>query len=70
MSQPVWFLAAGQRTGETESLELEADRLLPSRWRFVSWPHTQIHLLYGAADAFVLGSLTEGLPISAIEAML
>jgi|WetSurSiteA1Bulk_404760.scaffolds.fasta_scaffold09364_1 1,2-diacylglycerol 3-alpha-glucosyltransferase len=64
-----WFLAAGQRTDETKSLELEADRLLPARWRFVSWPHDQIHGLYGASDAFVLGSLTEGLPISAIEAM-
>jgi glycosyltransferase involved in cell wall biosynthesis len=70
MSVPVWFLAAGQRTEETESLELEADRLLASRWRFVSWPHNQIHRLYGASDVFVLGSLTEGLPISAIEAML
>jgi glycosyltransferase involved in cell wall biosynthesis len=70
MPSSVWFLAAGQRTDETESLELEADRLLPSRWRFVSWPHNQIHALYGAADVFVLASLTEGLPISSIEAML
>jgi 1,2-diacylglycerol 3-alpha-glucosyltransferase len=70
MPESIWFLAAGQRTEETESLELEADRLLPSRWRFVSRPHNQIHSLYGASDVFVLGSLTEGLPVSAIEAML
>ncbi len=70
MPPSVWFLAAGQRTDETESLELEAERLLPLRWRFVSWPHERIHRLYGASDVFVLGSLTEGLPISAIEAML
>jgi 1,2-diacylglycerol 3-alpha-glucosyltransferase len=70
MPENIWFLAAGQRTRETESLEHEAERLLPSRWRFVSWPHNQVHGLYGASDAFVLGSITEGLPISAIEAML
>jgi len=64
-----WLLAAGQKTEETDSLELEANRLLPSRWKFVSWPHSQVHRLYGASDAFVLGSLTEGLPISSIEAM-
>jgi 1,2-diacylglycerol 3-alpha-glucosyltransferase len=68
--EALWFLAAGQRTEETESLELDANRLLPSRWKFVSWPHEQIHSLYGASDIFVLGSLTEGLPISSIEAML
>ncbi len=66
----LWFLAAGQRTEETDSLEREADHLLPSRWKFVSWPHPQVHRLFGASDAFVLGSLTEGLPISSIEAML
>ena len=70
MPEVPWFLAAGQRTEETDSLELEADRLLPSRWKFVSWPHAQVHRLFGAADVFVLGSLTEGLPISSIEAML
>jgi 1,2-diacylglycerol 3-alpha-glucosyltransferase len=70
MSSSTWFLAAGQRTDETESLEKEANRLIPSRWKFVSWPHENIHRLFGAADVFVLGSLTEGLPISSIEAML
>jgi 1,2-diacylglycerol 3-alpha-glucosyltransferase len=65
-----WFLAAGQKTEETKSLEIEADHWLPSRWRFVSWPHEQIHRLFGASDVFVLGSRTEGLPIASIEAML
>jgi glycosyltransferase involved in cell wall biosynthesis len=65
-----WFLAAGQRTEETASLELEAERLLPSRWKFVSCPHDEVPCLLGATDLFVLGSLKEGLPISAIEAML
>ena len=69
MPESPWFLAAGQRTKETESLELDANRLLPSRWKFVSWPHEQIHRLFGASDIFVLGSLAEGLPISSIEAM-
>ncbi|MBN1570665.1 MAG: glycosyltransferase family 4 protein [Acidobacteria bacterium] len=70
MPEAPWFLAAGQRTEETDSLEAEANVLLPSRWKFVSWPHAQVHRLFGAADVFVLGSLTEGLPISSIEAML
>ena len=69
LPESTWFVAAGQRTDETESLEAEADRLLPARWKFVSWPHDRIQALFGASDAFVLGSMTEGLPIAAIEAM-
>lgn len=65
----IWLLAAGQRTNETPSLEEEANRLLNARWRFISWPHETIHLLYGTADIFVLTSLTEGLPIVLLEAM-
>ena len=70
MSDSVWFLAAGQRTDETESLEFEANRLLPSRWKFVSWPHEQIPNLFGASDVFVLSSLIEGFGLSIVEAML
>ena len=70
LPESTWFLAAGQRTDETESLEFEADQLLPSRWKFVSLPHDRVKTLFGAADVFVLASLTEGLPIAAIEAML
>jgi glycosyltransferase involved in cell wall biosynthesis len=70
MTANTWLLAAGHRTDETASLEREADRLLPSRWKFVSWPHEYIHRLYGTSDVFVLGSLTEGLPIASIEAMM
>jgi glycosyltransferase involved in cell wall biosynthesis len=70
MDSAVWLLAAGQRTEETEELEHEAERLLPGRWRFVSWPHERVHLLYGAADVFALPSLTEGFGLVIVEAML
>ena len=70
LDNSVWLLAAGQRTDETNALEREADHYLPGRWRFVTWPHQRIHLLYGAADIFVLGSLTEGFGIVTVEAML
>lgn len=67
---PVWLLAAGQRTKDTPFLEKEAERLLPGRWRFVSWPHASIHLLYGAADIFVLASLSEAFGLVTVEALL
>jgi glycosyltransferase involved in cell wall biosynthesis len=70
MDGSVWLLAAGQRTDETPSLEEEAANLLPGRWRFVSWPYGKVHLLYGAADVFVLASLTEGFGLVTVEAML
>jgi glycosyltransferase involved in cell wall biosynthesis len=68
--ESVWLLAAGQRTMETPFLEEKANRLLPHRWRFVSWPHERVPLLYGAADVFALGSLTEGFGLAIVEAML
>jgi len=70
MEESIWFLAAGQRTNETLSLEEEAAHFLPGRWRFVSWPYRKVHLLYGAADVFVLASLTEGFGLVTVEAML
>ena len=66
----VWLVAAGQRTDDTQTLEREAARLLPRRFRFVTWPQSRAHLLYGAADAFALCSLTEGFGLVTIEAML
>jgi 1,2-diacylglycerol 3-alpha-glucosyltransferase len=70
MDESVWLLAAGQKTDETLSLEEEAANLLPGRWRFVSWPYGKVHLLYGAADVFVLASLTEAFGLVTVEAML
>jgi len=64
-----WFVAAGQVTDETLSLEREANCLLPGRFRFVTWPHHKMPLLYGAADIFALASLSEGFGIVTIEAM-
>jgi 1,2-diacylglycerol 3-alpha-glucosyltransferase len=70
MDESVWLLAAGQKTDETLLLEEEAVNLLPGRWRFVSSPHEKVNLLYGAADVFVLASLTEGFGLVTVEAML
>jgi 1,2-diacylglycerol 3-alpha-glucosyltransferase len=70
MEESIWLLAAGQRTDETQSLEKEAAHLLPGRWSFVSWPYGKVHLLYGAADVFVLASLTEAFGLVTVESML
>jgi 1,2-diacylglycerol 3-alpha-glucosyltransferase len=70
LDKAVWLIAAGQRTDETEALESEANRYLPGRCHFLTWPHERIHMLYGAADIFVLSSLTEGFGIVTVEAML
>jgi glycosyltransferase involved in cell wall biosynthesis len=70
LSRPVWLVAAGQETPEKPDLEREAQRFLPGRWRFVSWPHDRMHLLYGAADIFTLASLAEGFGLVTVEAML
>lgn len=66
----VWLVVAGQRTDDTPGLERLAEQWMPGRWRFVSWPHARIAELYGAADAFVLCSLTEAFGLVTIEAML
>jgi len=70
LERPVWLLAAGQRTNESDSLEREASLLLKGRCRFVSWPREKIPFLYGAADFFVLTSLVEAFGLVTIEAML
>ncbi len=70
LDSSVWLVAAGQRTDETEALEQEAARLLPGRFRFVTWPQEKTHLIYGAADAFALCSLREGFGLVTVEAML
>jgi 1,2-diacylglycerol 3-alpha-glucosyltransferase len=70
MDEQLWLLAVGQPTEETESLKEEAERLMPGRYSFVSWPHERVNLLYGAADVFVLASLTEGFGLVIVEAML
>jgi 1,2-diacylglycerol 3-alpha-glucosyltransferase len=70
INDSIWFLAAGQRTDETPSLEKKAEELLHGRWRFVTWPYDRIALLYGAADVFVHASLTEAFGLVIAEAML
>lgn len=69
LRRPVWFIAAGQATEEQPSLEKEAERLIPGRWRFISWPYEHVHRLYGAVDIFTLASLAEGFGLVTIEAM-
>lgn len=70
LSTDAWLVVAGQRTPETEQLELLAESMMPGRWKFVSWPHYRVSELYGAADCFVLCSLTEAFGLVTIEAML
>jgi len=69
-NRPIWLVAAGQRTDDTHVLEKMAEKHLPGRWRFVSWPHDKIAGLYGAADIFVLTSLSEAFGLVTVEAML
>jgi len=70
LDRPVWLVVAGQPTDETEFLNQEATRLLPGRFRFMTWPYERMHLLYAGADAFSLCSLTEGFGLVTVEAML
>ena len=70
LENPVWLIAAGQKTPDTSQLEELAKRLLNGRCRFISWPHEKVPSLYGAADVFVLTSLREGFGLVIVEAML
>ncbi len=70
LDRTVWLLVAGQRTDDTPLLEGVAERLLPGRWRFVSWPIERVPFLYGAADVFVLASVTEAFGLVTVEALL
>jgi len=70
LGKHLWLIGAGQRTIETPSIEELAERILPGRWRFISWPPDRVHLLYGAADIFILASLVEAFGRVIIEAML
>jgi len=70
LDQPAWLVAAGQPTEETEFLKQEGTRLLPGRFRLITWPYERMHLLYAGADAFSLCSLTEGFGLVTVEAML
>lgn len=70
LSPESWLVVAGQKTDDTAHLECVADQLMPGRWRFVTWPRSRVADLYGAADVFVLCSLTEAFGLVTIEAML
>jgi glycosyltransferase involved in cell wall biosynthesis len=66
---PAWLVVAGGREAETDAL-VEAGRArLGDRVRFlVGFPRSRMPELYRAADAFVLCSLVEMMPIALIEA--
>ena len=66
---PVWLVVAGGWETDTDELIAEGTRLLGDRVRFlVRFPRTRMPDLYRAADAFVLCSLFEMMPIALIEA--
>jgi glycosyltransferase involved in cell wall biosynthesis len=70
LGRSIWLVAAGQRTDDTRVLEGMAEKHLPGRWRFISWPHDNIAALYGCADIFVLPSMSEAFGLVTVEAML
>lgn len=70
IGRDIHLVVAGQPTADMSDLEALAERSLPGRWRFVSWPHDRIAGLYGAADAFALCSLSEAFGLVTIEAIL
>ncbi len=70
LGQSLYLIVAGQVSPDTPSLQQQADRLLPGRCRFVSWPHEQMPQLYAAGDVFTLASLAEGFGLVTVEAMM
>lgn len=66
---PAWLVVAGGWEAQTDELVAEGRRLLGDRVRFlVRFPRQRMPELYRAADAFVLCSLFEMMPIALIEA--
>jgi glycosyltransferase involved in cell wall biosynthesis len=70
LDSSTYLLVAGQKSSDTPELENEAERLIPGRWRFVSWPQEKVNDLYGTADVFVLTSLIEAFGRVTVEALL
>ena len=68
-SLPVWFVVAGGRETDTESLMAMGNELLGDRIKFlIQFPRSRMPQLYRAADLFTLGSLKEMMPIALLEA--
>jgi glycosyltransferase involved in cell wall biosynthesis len=66
---PVWLIVAGGREQDTADLVKLGNELLGDRVRFlVSFPRNRMADLYRVADAFVLCSLKEMMPIALLEA--
>jgi glycosyltransferase involved in cell wall biosynthesis len=66
---PIWLVVAGGWEQDTSALVDEAARSLGDRARFlVRFPRERMPDLYRAADAFVLASLKEMMPIALLEA--
>lgn len=73
-SEPNWYLALAGDGPTRPALERRAREVVPSsggdedRVRFLGW-QDDLALLLSAADAFVLPSLTEGVPNALLQAM-
>ena len=66
---PIWLVVAGGQEKETDELMAWGRSRLGNRVRFlVRFPRHRMPQLYRTADAFVLGSLMEMMPIALLEA--
>jgi glycosyltransferase involved in cell wall biosynthesis len=63
------LICVGQENHETPEICALGERLLGGRVVFTKVPHTELPVVYAAADAFALGSLHETFGIVYIEAM-